>query len=262
MKEYMEFPIQIKAIHSRIVPNGYSVSPHIHNFYQLYYVREGSSNYCANQQEYLLNHGDCMLVKPGVLREVINIHKKVNYVVIGFEVEGVYIPDFTIEKIHLGPNLKQDADLLMQEVEKPSFYYSSVLLHTMLNRIVLELYQILEAKVHGVNKYRQKKELVEAVDQYLALNLANPISRADVSGYSGYSPVHVARLFKGVMGKTIVERLTELRLQESERLLVNSDIPITEIALSVGFNSFSHFTQLFKRNTGLSPSEYRKKRFM
>lgn len=256
----MNFPIRIIAIHSRIMSEGYSASLHTHRFYQWYYVHEGEIKYRADQQEWLLKNSDSVLLAPGVFREICNIGQKINYMVIGFEISDIYIPQFKTKLIHLGPNLRNEAELLIKEIVNPGFHYSNIFIHSLLTRILLELLRDIEAGVSDQDKVSWKKnELVAAIDHFLYLNLSSPISREDVSRYCGFSGVHVARVYKEITGKTINDRLTEFRLQAAEKMLLTSDLPITEISLSVGFNSFSHFTQLFKKLVGVSPSSYRNK---
>lgn len=256
----MQLPFKITGIHSRNVPFGYSASLHTHQIYQWYYVHEGEMKYKADENEWLLKNGDSVLMCPGVLRELFNIGKAINYVVINFEISEIYIPKFRTQMIHLGPNLRSEAEILIREIRNPGFVYSNIFIHAMLTRIMLELFREIESSnSREESPSRKKSELVEAIDNYLFLNFPNPISREDISRYCGFSSVHAARVFKEITGKTIVERLTELRLQAAEKILIASDLPITEISLSVGFNSFSHFTQLFKKNVGESPSEYRNK---
>lgn len=256
----MNFPLRIIAIHCRNLQSGYSASLHTHQFYQWYYVHEGEIKYRADQQEWLLKSSDSVLMAPGVNREICNIGQKINYMVIGFEISEIYIPQFKTKLIHIGPNLRSEAELLMKEIVSPGFHYSNIFIHSLLTRIILELLRDMEANASDKNKVSWKKnELVAAIDHFLYLNLSNPISREDVSQYCGFSGVHVARVYKEITGKTINDRLTEFRLQAAEKMLLTSDLPITEISLSVGFNSFSHFTQLFKKQVGVSPSSYRNK---
>jgi two-component system response regulator YesN len=72
------------------------------------------------------------------------------------------------------------------------------------------------------------------------------------------SNVYLCIRFKEKAGKTFVRFLTELRIQEAEKLLHNSDMKVTAIAENVGFDNSSYFTKIFKRETGLTPAEYRK----
>jgi two-component system response regulator YesN len=56
---------------------------------------------------------------------------------------------------------------------------------------------------------------------------------------------------------TFVDYLTSYRLSQAKRLLANPDMPVTDVAAAVGFDDPSYFTRVFRREEGLSPSEYR-----
>jgi AraC-like DNA-binding protein len=59
-------------------------------------------------------------------------------------------------------------------------------------------------------------------------------------------------------GRTFVEYITYIRIQNSINLLVSTDLQIIDICLQSGFNNIGHFNKMFKRFTGITPSEYRK----
>lgn len=64
--------------------------------------------------------------------------------------------------------------------------------------------------------------------------------------------------FKKVTGKTINEFVIDKRINICKQILAFTNIPIDEIALKYGFSSQSYFTRIFKKKTGLSPTQYRK----
>ena len=67
-----------------------------------------------------------------------------------------------------------------------------------------------------------------------------------------------ATLFKKETGKNFLEYVTELRIQKAKNYLIQTDYDIAEIAASVGYGDLKYFSKLFRKNTGLSPSEFRK----
>lgn len=69
---------------------------------------------------------------------------------------------------------------------------------------------------------------------------------------------HLCRITKNYLKKSPTEIITEIRLNYTTNLLVNTDYRITDIALEAGFNNHSHFFHLFKNTYGLSPAEFRK----
>jgi len=66
------------------------------------------------------------------------------------------------------------------------------------------------------------------------------------------------RRFKAATGNTLIGHLQNLRIEESKRLLEQEDLPIEEVSEEAGYMDVSFFRRLFKRLTGLSPSQYRR----
>jgi AraC family transcriptional regulator len=71
-------------------------------------------------------------------------------------------------------------------------------------------------------------------------------------------PTHLAREFRQRYRFTVGDYVRDLRIEEARRELSTSDAPVAEIALAAGFSDQSHFTRVFKRHTGLTPTEFRR----
>ena len=74
-----------------------------------------------------------------------------------------------------------------------------------------------------------------------------------------YSQPMLNAYFKQYTGQTLINYLTKLRINYAANLLSYSNYPIIDISYQTGYNSLSHFNHTFKKHTGLTPSEYRKK---
>ncbi len=107
--------------------------------------------------------------------------------------------------------------------------------------------------------YEPNKELIDSAKEIIINGYNKPINRKKLAHELGVSNNHLARLFKVYYGMTISEYIIELRIKEATRLLINTDIVITEVALQVGVKSMSNFYKSFKERTGLTPKEYRMK---
>ena len=66
------------------------------------------------------------------------------------------------------------------------------------------------------------------------------------------------RRFKVATGSSLIERTQDLRVEEAKRLLEAGTMPVDEISFDVGYEDASFFRRLFKRRTGLTPSQYRR----
>ena len=93
---------------------------------------------------------------------------------------------------------------------------------------------------------------------YIELHYAEDISLAELARSVGVSKSECLRCFKVTIQDTPYHYLMEYRLQKAAELLENTDQSVLEISQRVGFQSQSHFGQLFREKTGLSPSKYRK----
>ncbi|OBR67596.1 hypothetical protein A7K91_22190 [Paenibacillus oryzae] len=87
-----------------------------------------------------------------------------------------------------------------------------------------------------------------------------PITIGEAAGMVNLSPNHFCKLFKKVTGKTFIDYLHTLRVQEAERLLLESDLPVTEIAERVGFSTITYFGRVFRKIRSQSPSSIRRDR--
>lgn len=92
---------------------------------------------------------------------------------------------------------------------------------------------------------------------YIADHLSEDISLDELASAAGVSKSECLRCFKLSMQDTPYHYLIECRLEEASRILKNTDLPVSEVARAVGFNSQSHFGKLFKAKTGFSPIQYR-----
>lgn len=96
------------------------------------------------------------------------------------------------------------------------------------------------------------------IADYVEAHLDTPIQVGDLAGIAGLSVGHFHRALQATIGRTPLGFITDRRIARARHLLAEGDIPVTELSLLVGFSSPSHFARLFRRATGISPSEYRK----
>ena len=95
--------------------------------------------------------------------------------------------------------------------------------------------------------------------RYLDENYQNPISLDLLSARASISKGYICRAFKKQIGLSVVEYLTERRIQAAMQLLQNTDDKILSVALDSGFGDLSHFNRIFKKLIGHSPTAHRKK---
>ncbi|WP_350344052.1 AraC family transcriptional regulator [Proteinivorax tanatarense] len=114
--------------------------------------------------------------------------------------------------------------------------------------------------IHIVISQKQNKEysshIKKAVD-FMHCHLEDELSLDKVSQYVNLNRSYFSSQFKKEMGVTFNQYLISLKIEKSKFYLVHSDKYIIDIAVKLGFNSQSYFCAIFKKNTGLSPKQFR-----
>jgi AraC family transcriptional regulator len=104
----------------------------------------------------------------------------------------------------------------------------------------------------GLPAYRLRR-----VRDYVASNLAKDLSLADLAALSGTSPHYFAELFRQSTGMSPHRFVLVRRIDRAKELLRNQALSVLDVALQTGFTSQSHFTKVFRRLAGPTPSRYR-----
>jgi AraC family transcriptional regulator len=101
---------------------------------------------------------------------------------------------------------------------------------------------------------------VRRTTEYLHDNLARDVALGELAGVAKLSPFHFARAFKASMGRPPHAYLRDLRIARAKAMLVETDLPLTEIAALVGYEAPQTLGKAFRRETGVTPSDYRRER--
>ena len=99
---------------------------------------------------------------------------------------------------------------------------------------------------------------VRTILEYTALNYCGELSLEACAARAGFNPTYLSRYFHQHMGMTFQEYVKQLRIDRARWLLKSADLPITEVANACGFNNIKTFNKLFKKECGVSPSQFRK----
>jgi len=103
-----------------------------------------------------------------------------------------------------------------------------------------------------------RRRWLEEARERIHADLAARVSLTRLAEAVGVHPVTLARAFRRAFGCTVGEYVRRLRIERATRQLADSDLSLAEIALTAGFSDQSHFSNLFRRHTGLSPFQFRR----
>jgi YesN/AraC family two-component response regulator len=136
---------------------------------------------------------------------------------------------------------------------------SSETLEELKNRL-METYSLI-AEICQKKQSRRLEELAQRTQAYIAQHYQEVTlcteSIADVMGVTAY---YVRFVYKNAFGGSLSETINSLRLQYCEEQLASTRLPVKKIYQTAGFGNYSYFFTLFKKNTGLTPNQYRLQR--
>ena len=116
------------------------------------------------------------------------------------------------------------------------------------------------ASLNGISKGGMAPQKLRRAIEYIGTHLDQEqgLALPMVAEEVGMSYYHFSRAFKQSMGLSPINYVTRRRMERAQRLLIEIEMPIAEIALKAGFSSQSHFTTSFRRLAGLTPGSFRK----
>lgn len=103
----------------------------------------------------------------------------------------------------------------------------------------------------------KSNEVIKKAISYISRHFSAPISLEEVAEHVHLNASYFSSLFKQSTGSSFKEYLTMIRIEESKRLLANTDYTVIDIAVATGFEDQSYFSKVFKKYTGLTPKQYR-----
>ncbi len=124
----------------------------------------------------------------------------------------------------------------------------------------------LQAFLHLVERAWQRgiaysPDLVEIARQYLHANFAQSVTLAQLAAVAEVSATHLSHRFTTSVGTSPMRYLLRLRMDEAQRLLATTELPIRQIAEQVGYADPLYFSRVFTRATRQAPSDYRRLTF-
>lgn len=109
-------------------------------------------------------------------------------------------------------------------------------------------------------KEEQETNLIAIAKDYIDHNYQNEISLDETSRQINISPYYFSKLFKEEIGQSFIEYVTGIRMDKAKELLTRTDKSMKEICNAIGYADPNYFSRTFKKNVGVTPTEYKEKK--
>ncbi|GHU68331.1 hypothetical protein AGMMS49983_20850 [Clostridia bacterium] len=162
--------------------------------------------------------------------------------------------------ISLIKELESKISLKQDEYEK---LFLSTILHVMNTSSIQDSVAIVKESVLEatgfITSVRGEKlyHITKRAHQYIDEHFTEPLTLNSIADALKISSYYLSHVFKESFGSTIMEYLGKKRIEESRKLLIESDLSVKEIATAVGYSDANYFCRVFKKYSNLTPSNYR-----
>lgn len=255
-------PLFVRNTHFRDAAPGWIARRHRHRIPQWYWCSYGSVDIVVGDTVHHLKSEHSVLVSPDAEREVRVEHRAAGYLVTMFEVEPQFGFATVFDRVlPLPGEARDDAHALAAEVRRPGGVETRLLVTALTTRVLVALLRSQRRQasepLSGLNAASHAGVVAQA-ESFMQRNLYRSLKRAEIAAAVNLSEPHLGRLFRATIGRSIIDRLVELRIEQAQMLLLESSMSVTQVASAVGITSFSYFSKVFRRLVGLSPSDFRR----
>lgn len=250
---------------------------HSHDYVEMAFVLSGEGKYRFDEGIFPVKEGDLLIFNPGVKHQcIVNPEVEVattEFFVGAYDIKIDGLPANTIPVpggghiMHTSGELRQKLFKLCSSMETekagrmPGRYF---MLQSYLMQMILLILRDQCAPLEKAKGYAfesvNKKYVVEQMLSYFEDHYSEKISLDQIAENMYLSPFYISKIFKSETGDTPIRHLINIRLEKAKELLENGyEGNIQEVATSVGYDDAYHFSKLFKKHFGISPSQARKK---
>lgn len=244
-------------------------NPHLHQNLEIVYLKSGTTVAYADSVRYQLSDGDLFFTFPNQIHSYESFGREEYRIVI---VSPDLVPEFATyfseslpvtSVIHHADRFPEIIRAMEQLIgiydratgrEKPPLPFDEQLKRGAL--LTMFSYMMRQVELTGLPE--EESDTLRAIISYCAQNFTHSLSLESLEKELHLNKYYISHLFSGKLGIRFNAYINSLRVSEACRYLTNSDHGVTEISSLVGFDTLRTFNRAFSKQTGVTPSEYRK----
>ena len=265
----------IYTVHYFEYAKDFAYSGEMHDFWELVYADKKNLLITAGAQEVELEAGQIYLHKPNEFHNIRCDGKRAaNSVIVSFDcnspelfsVSGQVITADEYERWFIGNIVKESRSAfstrlgdpyisVMEKSDKGNFCCEQ-LIKLNLEMLLISLIRSNENKKAPI--VRKNNTILAEITDFLSENVENKVAFEDVVKRFNLSPSVLKKLFRDQVGCGVMDYFTRLKIDRAKEMIREEKYNFTEIAERLEFNNSQYFTTVFKRVSGMTPSEYAK----
>ena len=241
-------------------------TPHIHQFTEIFYVLKGKGRFMIDSHTFDVRENDFIVVAPGVEHTEYSLNDApLEYAVVGIQGVNFFQKDNNTSltyKVYNYPSYREELMFYIRMIvreTKSSEIYSQEICNNLLELLIITLIRKGDFFISAEAVQPGNKEC-DKIKRYIDLNYQQNIKLEDLVSVSHINKYYLVHSFKKAYGITPINYLIKKRIDESNHLLQSTNNSISNISRIVGFSSPTYFSQIYRKVTGISPTDFRHRR--
>lgn len=272
-RDSLKTNLYVNTFKNHLINNSFIESSHSHNFYMLVLFTNGAGEHKIDFNSFQIKRGSMYVLQPGQVHGW-KLSKDIEGYIVFYseELYNLYFGSKRIQDYPFYKSAKNISEVQFNETEllDVEVYFKLLIKENLLNNSsktdkLLNILDIIHIEIsrkqlrennNQVRSYNQKIQDFNAI-----LNTFYKVEKSP-SFYAEKMNItlkHLNRISKLVLNKTVTELIREKLILESKRMLTFSDNSISEIADDLGYDNYSYFAKVFKKQTNTTPSMFRSK---
>ena len=255
-------------------PENSMSSSHTHSFWELFYLTKGSCSILIRDALYEINEGTIFLIPCDISHKTIYSNTDNERIVI--ELGDDYVapiisgfPDLTFYNkycchfftfnLSASNLINYYFDTVLLESKKHSSISSLTIRHS-IQGIILCIIRSgfdITASLNVRNSLQTENTIIQNAIDYIEQNFSANISLTALAEHLHLNPSYLSKLFKDETEMTFKDFLNRIRISHAERLLLETNLPMSDVASLCGYESGNYFGDVFKKTKGISAIKFR-----
>ena len=263
--------LYINTFKNHLIDHNFVEEPHRHNSYVLLFFTTGSGTHEIDFDIFTIQPGSMFFLQPGQMHHW-NLSDDVEGFVIFYsqEMYNLYFGQKTIGEYPFYSSMGNKPEMVFDMSESKAIlpYFESLILETQTIQLlkqdkIMNLLDIIHIEIarkysetyfHEAHSYNVK---IKNFEVFLEQNFEIEKAASFYASRLNITVKHLNRICNEILQKTTTEVITDRVILEAKRMLMDKKFTINEIASELGFDDYSYFTRLFKKHTGMTPTNFR-----